>query len=146
MSSVFYVLPFIFRTYSRWTSPLPSYPWSLKIFLSLPGSRLTIFLSRCKFGNPTARQPMFEFYLLAFPRFSLRKKNKKLTLARIELTTSALEDVQVAYYTTWATTVTDKIVFSPALFSLWEIECLTKKHLMSFFDMGLVKMCVARVV
>ena len=30
-------------TYSRWTSSLPSCLWSLRIFLSLPGSRLTIF-------------------------------------------------------------------------------------------------------
>ena len=32
------------------------------------------FLSRCKFSNVTTRQPMVEFYLLAFPRFPLRKK------------------------------------------------------------------------
>ena len=30
-------------TYSRWTSSLPSCLWSLSIFPSLPGSRLTIF-------------------------------------------------------------------------------------------------------
>ena len=30
-------------TYSRWTSSLPSCLWSLRIFPSLPGSRLTIF-------------------------------------------------------------------------------------------------------
>ena len=30
-------------TYSRWTSSLPSSLWSLRIFPSLPGSRLTIF-------------------------------------------------------------------------------------------------------
>ena len=32
------------------------------------------FLSRCKFCTLTTRQPMVEFYLLAFPRFPLRKK------------------------------------------------------------------------
>ena len=32
------------------------------------------FLSRCKFSTLTTRQPMVEFYLLAFPRFPLRKK------------------------------------------------------------------------
>ena len=32
------------------------------------------FLSRCKFSTLTTRQPMVEFYLLTFPRFSLRKK------------------------------------------------------------------------
>ena len=64
-------------TYSGWTSSLPSYLWSLRIFPSLPGSRLTSFLSRCKFSNLTAHQPMVEFYLLTFPRFPLRKKEHK---------------------------------------------------------------------
>ena len=36
-----------------------------------------IFLSRCKFSTLTTRQPMVEFYLLTFPRFSLRKKEHK---------------------------------------------------------------------
>ena len=35
------------------------------------------FLSRCKFSNLTARQPKVEFYLLTFPRFPLRKKERK---------------------------------------------------------------------
>ena len=35
------------------------------------------FLSRCKFSTLTTRQPMVGFYLLAFPRFSLRKKEHK---------------------------------------------------------------------
>ena len=47
------------------------------------------FLSRCKFSTLTTRQPMVEFYLLTFPRFPLQK-NPNPTLARIELTTSAL--------------------------------------------------------
>ena len=64
-------------TYSRWTSSLPSCLWSQRIFPSLPGSRLTLFLSRCKFSTLTTRQPMVEFYLLAFPRFPLRKKEHK---------------------------------------------------------------------
>ena len=69
---------FFFRlTYSRWTSSLPSCLWSQRIFPSLPGSRLTIFLSRCKFSTLTTRQPMVEFYLLTFPRFPLRKKEHK---------------------------------------------------------------------
>ena len=69
---------FFFRlTYSRWTSSIPSCLWSQRIFLSLPGSRLTFFLSRCKFSTLTARQPMVEFYLLTFPRFPLRKKEHK---------------------------------------------------------------------
>ena len=64
-------------TYSRWTSSLPSCLWSQRIFPSLPGSRLTIFLSRCKFSTLITRQPMVEFYLLTFPRFPLRKKEDK---------------------------------------------------------------------
>ena len=35
------------------------------------------FLSQCKFSTLTTRQPMVEFYLLAFPRFPLRKKEHK---------------------------------------------------------------------
>ena len=35
------------------------------------------FLSRCKFSTLTIRQPMVEFYLLTFPRFPLRKKERK---------------------------------------------------------------------
>ena len=35
------------------------------------------FLSRCKFSNVTTRDPMVEFYLLAFPCFPLRKKEHK---------------------------------------------------------------------
>ena len=56
---------------------LPSCLWSQRIFPSLPGSRLTILLSRCKFSTLTTRQPMVEFYLLTFPRFPLRKKEHK---------------------------------------------------------------------
>ena len=73
-----YIYIFFFNlTYSRWTSSLPSCLWSLRIFSSLPGSRLTFFLSRCKFGTLTTRQPMVGFYLLTFPRFPLRKKEHK---------------------------------------------------------------------
>ena len=68
---------FFHLTYSRWTSSLPSCLWSQRIFPSLPGSRLTIFLSRCKFSTVTTRQPVVEFYLLTFPRFPLRRKEHK---------------------------------------------------------------------
>ena len=63
--------------YSRWTSSLPSCLWSLRIFPSLPGSRLTIFYQRCKLSTLTTRQPMVEFYLLTLSRFPLRKKEHK---------------------------------------------------------------------
>ena len=69
-------------TYSRWTSSLPSCLWSQRIFPSLPGLRLTFFLSRCKFSTLTTRQPMVEFYLLTFPRFPLRKKEHKFYLGK----------------------------------------------------------------
>ena len=58
-------------------SSLPSCLWSLRIFPSLPGSRLTFCLSRCKFSTLTTRQPIVEFYVLTFPRFPLRKKEHK---------------------------------------------------------------------
>ena len=79
LQSTFFLFLFFFfnLTYSRWTSSLPSCLWSLRIFPSLPSSRLTIFLSRCKFSTLTTRQPMVEFYLLTFPRFPLRKKEHK---------------------------------------------------------------------
>ena len=74
----FFFFLFLFHlTYSRWTSSLPSCLWSQRIFPSLPGSRLTTFVSRCKFSTLTTRQPMVEFYLLTFPRFPLRKKEHK---------------------------------------------------------------------
>ena len=73
----FFFFFFFHLTYSRWTSSLPSCLWSQRIFPSLPGSRLTIFLSRCKFSTLTTRQPTVEFYLLTFPRFPLRKKEHK---------------------------------------------------------------------
>ena len=76
-SELFFSFFFFHLTYSRWTSSLPSCLWSQRIFPSLPGSRLTIFLSRCKFSTLTTRQPMVEFYLLTFPRFPLRKKEHK---------------------------------------------------------------------
>ena len=75
--SLFFSFFFFHLTYSRWTSSLPSCLWSQRIFPSLPGSRLTFFLSRCKFSTLTTRQPMVEFYLLMFPRFPLRKKEHK---------------------------------------------------------------------
>ena len=99
LSFLFFLFFFFHLTYSRWTSSLPSCLWSQKIFPSFPGSRLTIFLSRCKFSTLTTRQPMVEFYLLKFPRFPLRKKEHKSYFGvRIELTTSVLADVQLTYY------------------------------------------------
>ena len=77
-SPAFFSFLFFFDlTYSRWTSSLPSFLWSQRIFPSLLGSRRAFFLSRCKFSTLTTRQPMVEFYLLTFPRFTLQKKEHK---------------------------------------------------------------------
>ena len=66
------IVMFFFFSLIRWTSSLPSCLWSLRIFPSLPGSRLPFFLSRCKFNTLI----MVEFYLLTFPRFPLKKEHK----------------------------------------------------------------------
>ena len=64
-----YLLHFLFYffhpTYSRW-SPLPSCLWSLRIVPSLPGSRLTVFSSRCKFSILTTRHSMVDFFSLTY--------------------------------------------------------------------------------
>ena len=64
LSALFILQLFLFLffnlTYSQWISSLPSCLWSQRISPSLPGSRLTIFLSRCKFSTLTTRQPMVE--------------------------------------------------------------------------------------
>ena len=74
-AGIFYY--YFYLTYSRWTSSLPSCLWSLRIFPSLPGSRLTNFERDCKLSTLTTRQPMVEIHLLTFPRFPLRKKEHK---------------------------------------------------------------------
>ena len=40
------------------------------------------FSSRCKFSNLTTGQPMVEIYLLTFPRFPLRIKERKSYLGK----------------------------------------------------------------
>ena len=61
---------FFHLTYSRWSSPVPSCLWSLRMFPSLPGSRLTNFYR-------DASSALIELYLLPFSRFPLRKKQYK---------------------------------------------------------------------
>ena len=66
--------------------------------ISPPVHALHFFLSRCKFSTLTTRQPMVEFYFTRVPTlFRYERKNTNPTLVRIELTTSALEGVQVTY-------------------------------------------------
>ena len=94
----FFSFFFFHLTYSRWTSSLPScLPVVTKDLPISPRFTPYNFLSRCKFSTLTTRQPMVEFYLLAFPRFRYERKNTNPTLVRIELTTSVLADVQLTY-------------------------------------------------
>ena len=51
--------------------------WSLRIFPSLPGSRLTIFYRDASSAILATCQLMIEFYLLTFPSFPLREKEHK---------------------------------------------------------------------
>ena len=45
LRTLFFFFSFFNLNYIRWTSSLPSCLWSLRIFPSLPGSRLTIFIA-----------------------------------------------------------------------------------------------------
>ena len=62
---------------------------SLRIFPSLPGSRLTIFYR-------DASSALFHL-VNQWLNFTYERKNTNSTLVRIELTTSALAGVQVTY-------------------------------------------------
>ena len=68
---------FLNLTYSRWTSSLPSCLWPLRIFPSLPGSRLAIFYRDESSPLLQLVNQWLNFYLLTFPRFPLRKKEHK---------------------------------------------------------------------
>ena len=72
----FFFFFFFNLTDNRWTSSLPSCLWSLRIFPSLPGSRLTTFY---RGASSVLLQLVNQWliYLLAFPRFPLRKKEHK---------------------------------------------------------------------
>ena len=65
------------HTYSRWTSSLPSCLWSLRIFPSLPGLRLTVFYRDASSALLQLVNQWLNFTLLTFPRFLLRKKEPK---------------------------------------------------------------------
>ena len=75
---LFFFFFFFFNlTYSRWTSSLPSSLWSQRIFPSLPGSRLIIFYRDASSALLQLVNQWLNFYLLTFPRFTLRKKEHK---------------------------------------------------------------------
>ena len=84
-------------TYSRWTSSLPSSLWSLRIFPSLPGSRLTIFYRGASSALLQLVNQWLNFTYSRSHAFRYGSKNTNPTLVRIELTTSALAGVQVTY-------------------------------------------------
>ena len=83
----FFIFLFYNLTYSRWTSSLPSCLWSQRIFPSLPVHALLLVNQWLNFTY--SRSHVFRY----------ERKNTNPTLVRIEITTSALEDVQVNYQT-----------------------------------------------
>ena len=93
-----YVFIFFFNlTYSRWTSSLPSCLWSVRIFPSLPGSRLTIFYRDASSALLQLVNQRLNFTYSRSHAFRDERKNTNPTLVGIELTTSALAGVQVTY-------------------------------------------------
>ena len=80
------------------TSSLPSYLWSLRIFLSLHGSRLMSF---CRDSCSAILQLVNQWLNFTYSRshaFRYGRKNTNPTfLVRIELRTSALAGVQITY-------------------------------------------------
>ena len=108
----FFLFLFFFNlTYSRWTSSLPSCLWSLRIFPSLPGSRLTIFYRDASSALLQLVNQWLNFTYSRSHAFRYEGKNTNPTLVRIELTTSALAGVQVTYLTTRATRAAMYTVF-----------------------------------
>ena len=93
---LFFVFFFHF-THSRWTSSLPSCLWSLRIFPSLLGSRLTIFYRDASSALLQLVNQWLNFTYSRSHTFRYERKNTNPTLVRIELTTSALAGVQVTY-------------------------------------------------
>ena len=82
-----------------WTSSLPSRLRSLRIFPSLPGSRLTIFYRDASSAPLQLVNQWLDFTLSRSNAFRYERKNTNPTLVRIELTTSALlAGVQDTYY------------------------------------------------
>ena len=93
----FFFFFFFNLTYSRWTSSLPSCLWSLRIFPSLPGSRLTIFYRDASSALLQLVNQWLNFTSSRSHAFRYERKNTHPTLVRTELMTSTLAGVQVTY-------------------------------------------------
>ena len=93
-----FFLSFFHLTYSRRTSSLPSCLWSLRIFPSLPGSRLTIFYRDSSSALLQLVNQWLNFTYSRSHAFRYERKNTNPTLVRIELTTFALAGVQITCY------------------------------------------------
>ena len=98
ISVFFNLLLFFFHlTHSRWAPTLLSYMWSLTIFPSLPGSRLTNFYRDV---SSALLQLVSQRLNLTYSRanaFRYGRQNKNPALTRIEHTTSGLTGLQVIY-------------------------------------------------
>ena len=90
-AALFFSFLFFFNlTYSRWTSSLPSCLWSLRIFPSPPGSRLTNFYRDASSALLQLVNQWLNFTYSRSHAFRYERKNTNPTLVRIEPTTSAL--------------------------------------------------------
>ena len=96
------MVEFNLLTFPR-SSSLPSCLWSLRIFPSLPDSRLTNFYRDVSLALLQLVNQWLNFTYSRSHAFRYERKNTNPTLVRIELTTSALAGVQVTYKTTRAT-------------------------------------------
>ena len=83
---IYIIFIYFYLTYSRWTSSLPSCLWSLKIFPSLPGSRLTIFYRDASSALLQLVNQWLNFTYSRSHAFRYERKNTNPTLVRIELT------------------------------------------------------------
>ena len=97
LCDTFFFFFFFNLPHSRWTSSLPSCLWSLRIFPSLPGSRLTISYRDASSALLQLVNQSLNFTYSRSHAFRYERKNTNPTLVRIELTTSALAGVQITY-------------------------------------------------
>ena len=96
------VLDFLFSFFnlisSRWTPSLPSCLWSLRIFPSLPGSRLTFFYRDASSALLQLVNQRFIFTYSRSHAFRYERKNTNPTLVRIELLTASALTSRYASY------------------------------------------------